>query len=51
MRLRVILDVLYLNGPFINELVANNMSYIITATESHQKNLFIAFDNSNNKVS
>lgn len=28
MKFRLILDALYLNGPFINELVANNMSYI-----------------------
>ena len=26
------------------------MSYIITSKESHKKNLFFAFDNSNNKV-
>ena len=50
MKFRVILDSLYLNGQFINELVANNMSYIITAKELHQKNLFNVFDTSINKV-
>ena len=49
MNIRIILDALYLNGPFINKLINHNIGFIITAKESHQKYLFNAFNNCDNK--
>ena len=50
MKLRVLLDALYLNGPFISELKENKMGFIITAKETHQSYLFEQFSKSNNKI-
>lgn len=50
MKIRVLLDALYLNGPFITELKDNKMGFIITAKESHQSYLFEEFNKSNNKI-
>ena len=36
MKLGVLLDALYLNGPFISELKENKMGFIITAKDTHQ---------------
>ena len=48
MKLRVLLDALYLNGTFISELKENKMGFIITAKETHQSYLFEQFSKSNN---
>ena len=45
-KIRMLLDALYVNGPFIKELKAANMGYIITATEKGNKHLFDAYKNS-----
>ena len=50
MKLRVLLDALYLNGPFISELKENKMGFIIIAKETHQSYLFEQFSKSNNKT-
>ena len=50
MKIRVLLDALYLNDPFITELKDNKMGFIITAKESHQSYLFEEFNKSNNKI-
>lgn len=49
LKVRMLLDALYVNGPFIKELKSANMGYIITATEKGNKYLFDAYKNSNIK--
>ncbi len=43
LKMRLLCDALYANGPLIKEFMANDISYIITAKEVNHKYLFDAF--------
>lgn len=47
LKLRVLCDALYANGPFINQLTDNDMSYIITATKKNNPYLYSHFNSAN----
>ena len=43
LKIRMLCDALYANGPLIKLLIAENMGYIITATETNHAHLFDAY--------
>ena len=47
LKMRLLCDALYANGPFINQLIENDMSYIITATKKNNSYLFDQYSKAN----
>lgn len=47
LKMRMLCDALYANGPFIQELLANDMGYIIAATKKNNSYLFAQYNSTN----